>query len=445
MKVLWSEGMFLTPQHFQQWDRCNEREEWNRIESLLPGSWGVSECIVSPAELASGNVLIKSCRAVMPDGTSVVVPEVDNVPPARTLPESGGNGVVGLFLTLSEALPGRVNVQRLGKDDAHGMPRFSEVVQDVDDESGAGEAQKISFARRNLQILIDGESPGGQIQLKLAEFVRGPTGDWQLSDRYVPPTLTLSGAPVLVRLVEGLQATLAAKRSSLAEQRRGRGKGRLEFTAADVLGFWFLHTLNGSIPRVAHCLAHKHIGPERTFGELSALAGQLCTFTDDNSPVDLSTYRADDLYGCFSEIIQQIRELLEVVVPTDHVSIPLEKVQPTIWQGRIPPDPELDHAQYFLALCGELPSGSDATGILGGLKLASADAIKVVLRAALPGVELRHVPRPPPSVPARADATYYRVVPQGEYWRQIVQSRVLSLYLAEPLTSLTPELIAIKR
>ena len=96
-------------------------------------------------------------------------------------------------------------------------------------------------------------------------------------------------------------------------------------------------------------------------------------------------------------------------------------------------------------MCGELPSGSDATGILGGLKLASADAIKVVLRAALPGVELRHVPRPPPSVPARADATYYRVVPQGEYWRQIVQSRVLSLYLAEPLTSLTPELIAIKR
>ena len=445
MKVLWSEGMFLTPQHFQQWDRCNARESWSRLEALFPGTFGVAELIISPAELASGNVVVKVCKVVLPDGTCVNVPEVDDTPPARLLPESGNDGGVGLYLALPEALPGRVSVQRQGKADAQGSPRFDEVTQTVEDEAGGGDSQQISFAHRNLRLLLEGESIAGQINLKIAEFVRGPTGDWKLSDRYVPPSLTLASAPILVGIVERLQATLAAKRSSLAEQRRGRGKGRLEFTAADVLGFWFLHTLNGTIPRLAHCLAHKNASPERTFGELSALAGELCTFADDSSPVELATYRADDLFGCFDEIASQIRNLLEVVVPTDHVSIPLEKLQNTIWQGRIPPDTELDHAQYFLAICGELPNGLDAEGVARSLKLASSDAIKVVLRASLPGVELRHVPRPPPSVPSRADATYYRVVPQGEYWRQVIQSRLLSLHLPETLAGLNPELIAVKR
>lgn len=445
MKVLWSEGMFLTPQHFQQWDRCNQRDSWGRLEALFPGAYGVAEFVIGSAELAAGNVVVKVCRVVLPDGTCVNVPDVDDSPAARRLPETGGDGGVGLYLAIPEALPGRVAVQRLGKDTAQGAPRFKEVMETVEDEAGGGDSQKIGFAQRNLKLFLEGEQIAGHINLKVAEFVRGSTGDWKLSEKYVPPSLTLLAAPPLLGVVERLQATLAAKRSALAEQRRGRGKGRLEFTAADVLGFWFLHTLNGAIPRLAHCLAHRNVSPERTFGELSALGGELCTFDDDSSPVELATYRSDDLYGCFSEISSQIRNLLEVVVPTDHVSIPLEKLQNTIWQGRIPPDRELDHAQYFLALCGKLPPGLDADGVARSLKLASSDAIKVVLRASLPGVELRHVGSPPPSVPARADAVYFRVVPQGEYWRQVIQSRLLSLHLPETLGGLTPELIAVKR
>ena len=445
MKVLWSEGMFLTPQHFQQWDRCNERESWTRLSAVVPGTWGLSELAFGSAELASGNVLVKACRAVLPDGATVSVPEVDEGPPARVLPETGGDGAVGLYLTLSESVVGRVNVQRLGKAEGHGQPRYSEVVEEVEDETGSGETQKLSFARRNLQLLLEGEPASGQVQLKIAEFVRDPTGNWQLNDRFVPVCLSLAASPVLVSIVERLQATLAAKRASLAEQRKGRGRGRLEFTASDVLGFWFLHTLNGAIPRLAHCLANRQAAPQSVFCELASLAGELCTFSDETSPLDLATFRGDDLYGCFDEISSQIRDLLEVVVPTDHVSIPLEKVQATIWQGRIPPDPELDHAQYFLALCGKPPSDTEPAALADGLKLASSDAIKVVLRASLPGVELRHVPRPPPSVPARGDGTYFRVVPQGEYWRQVIESRLLSIHLPEPLGGLTPELIAIKR
>ena len=445
MKVLWSEGLFLTPQHFQQWDRCSERDAWSRLESLMPGCFGVGGLAISPSELAAGNVVLKSCDAVLPDGTSIRVPEVDEAPAARSLPEGGASGSVGLWLALPEALPGRVSVRRAGQDDRQAVTRYREVSKTVEDESGGGEAQTVAFARRNLQLLFDDEPAAGQIRLKIAQFVRGPSGDWKLDSKYVPTSLTFAAAPPLVGIVERLQATLAAKRASLAEQRKGRGQGRLEFTAADVLGFWFLHTLNGTLPRVAHCLAHKTAPPERVFSELSALAGELCTFAEDTSPIDLPTFQSDDLYGCFDAIAGKIRDLLEVVVPTDHVSIHLDKTESTIWQGRIPEDSDLDHAQYFLAVCGALPNGMDQQAVLRSLKLSSSDAIKVVLRASLPGVEMQYVPSPPPSVPARADATYFRVIPQGEYWRQVIQSRMLSLHFPETLAGLTPELIAIKR
>ena len=40
-KVLWGEGLFLRPQHFQQQDRYHEHRLHRSVKAVHPYAWGV--------------------------------------------------------------------------------------------------------------------------------------------------------------------------------------------------------------------------------------------------------------------------------------------------------------------------------------------------------------------------------------------------------------------
>ena len=68
-KVVWSEGLFLQPQHFQQHDRYLEAYVEARSRSLRPYSFGFTELKLDSAQLGIGKLAIASARGVFPDGT----------------------------------------------------------------------------------------------------------------------------------------------------------------------------------------------------------------------------------------------------------------------------------------------------------------------------------------------------------------------------------------
>ena len=53
-KVVWSEGMFLQPQHFQQHDRYVQALVERRAAGLRPYSWGFSTLKIDPQQLLLG-------------------------------------------------------------------------------------------------------------------------------------------------------------------------------------------------------------------------------------------------------------------------------------------------------------------------------------------------------------------------------------------------------
>src|SRR5690606_27449343 len=73
-RVVWSEGMFLRPQHLQQHDRYVETLVDSRCRPLLAGGWGFSELQLDTALLTQGKLAILSARGVLPDGTPFDIP-----------------------------------------------------------------------------------------------------------------------------------------------------------------------------------------------------------------------------------------------------------------------------------------------------------------------------------------------------------------------------------
>ena len=61
--VSWSEGMLLSPQHFQQNDIYWHALLQHHLSVLQPHCWGVLELALDPTELVKGRVVVERLRA----------------------------------------------------------------------------------------------------------------------------------------------------------------------------------------------------------------------------------------------------------------------------------------------------------------------------------------------------------------------------------------------
>ena len=66
----------------------------------------------------------------------------------------------------------------------------------------------MSLARKNLQILAEGENLEGSVLLPLAQIERTEAGGYRIDVKYVPPMLNVKGNDLLTGILRGLIETL---------------------------------------------------------------------------------------------------------------------------------------------------------------------------------------------------------------------------------------------
>ena len=91
-KVMWTEGMFLQPQHFQQQDRHIDRLVDARVGLAAAHPWGFATLALDEPALLQGKVALTAARGVLPDGMPFAVPGQDAAPQAAPAREQAGTG-----------------------------------------------------------------------------------------------------------------------------------------------------------------------------------------------------------------------------------------------------------------------------------------------------------------------------------------------------------------
>ena len=444
-KIVWNEGMLLTPHHFQQWDNYYEELLSSRLASVSPYEWGILDLQVNTDAIANGNFDLLRCRTVMPDGLVVNIPEGDPAPDARPIEGHYDPDAERLevYLAVPAKRAGAVNFQRDGGAPDQ-MVRYGQTAGAVPDETTGENERQIAFARCNLRLLFADELREGYSSIKIAELERTATGQLKLSENYIPPALNLRASPWLENMLRQLVEILITKSSSLGEQLSRRTTSLADFTTSDVAVFWLLHTVNSAIPGLAHLFRTRVVHPERLYFEMAELAGKLMTFTPDRHPKDIVRYEHTELYTTFSQLAQEIRDLLETVIPTRCVPIPLEKVRESLYAGRVLDDRLLKEAAFYLAVRAEIPEVQLIERVPRVIKVASRDTIDVVIGSALPGVTLTLASPPPAPIPLRPKFHYFRLDANGMFWERIAGSKALAVYVPEELKDETVEMYAVK-
>jgi type VI secretion system protein ImpJ len=177
---------------------------------------------------------------------------------------------------------------------------------------------------------------------------------------------------------------------------------------------------------------------------MAGLVGKLMTFSTDFHPRDIVKYDHDDLYFTFFNLAAQLRDLLETVIPSRCVAIPLEKTRETLYVGRVEDERLLKDAAFYLAVRSQIPEAKVIEGVPRVVKIASRDVIDSVIGSALPGVVLTHANPPPAPIPARVGFKYFQLDSIGPYWDGIKGSKVLSVYVPDEITDVKLEMYAVK-
>ena len=103
-KVVWSEGLFLQPQHFQQQDRYFERYVESALPALVPLQLGVhrGRARTRPAR-ASASSALRRAAGVFPDGTPFRMPDDDPLPAPLDIGAQVRDQIVYLAVPLRRA------------------------------------------------------------------------------------------------------------------------------------------------------------------------------------------------------------------------------------------------------------------------------------------------------------------------------------------------------
>jgi type VI secretion system protein ImpJ len=444
-KVVWNEGMLLTPHHFQQWDNYHEEVLNSRLAALSPYAWGVLDLQLNHEAVANGFCEVLRCRAVMPDGLVVNVPQSDVAPDPRPLRDFFGAGTESLdvYLAVPSKRAGAANYQANGGDRSASVRYWQDAALVPDETTGQNE-QQVAFARSNLRLMFAGEARDGYNSVKVAEVTRTATGQLAYSEHYVPPALNVASSPWLAGVLRQAVDILIAKGNSLSEQRRQRTTSLADFTTSEIAIFWLLHTVNASIPVLAHLHRTGLVHPERLYTELAGLCGRLMTFSTERRPQGIVHYQHEDLYATFSQLSLELRALLETVIPTRCVQIPLESTRESVYVGRVTDERLLETAEFYLGVNAKVPDVQLIERVPRIVKIASRDVIDGVIGSGLPGVVLAHSSPPPSPIPTRVGFHYFNLGKEGIFWDAVRNSKSVAVYVPQELPEQKLELYAVK-
>ena len=439
-KIIWSEGMFLQPQHFQQHDRYLAAQTQARVAAQLPYGWGFVSLQVDSAALNLGKIALLAAQGVTPDGVAFDIPAQDAAPAAFDVPPDARDEVVVLALTLQR--PGVAETD--AEADASSMPpRYRALEADVGDTNVSGQRMvPLLLGRLNLRLMLARDAQEGYATLGVCRVVeRRADNKVVLDATYIAPTLNAGAQDVLAGYLREVHGLLHQRGEALAARLAQPGRAGV----GEIADFLLLETVNRNEPLFALLRRTSVVHPYSLYAAGAMLAGDLSTFGASRRPVQLPEYQHDDPAPCFKVLMDELRRSLSMVLEQTAISIELQDRKYGV-RVAIIADVELQRtAQFVLAVGAQMPGDALRTRFPTQVKIGTVEKIRDLVNLQLPGVPIRPLGVAPRQIPYHAGFTYFELETRNnDMWKLLETSGGLAMHIAGDFPGLELQFWAIR-
>ncbi len=439
-KVLWTEGLFLQPHHFQQSDRYTEALVAGLARRVTPYAWGVSALEIDDQALKVGQFVLKSCAGLTQDGTVFRIPQTDDLPPALEVPEATKDCVI--YLSVPQRRQGASEVDLTGAEQSASRLRPSEIeVTDV--MSTDRKPVTLGVGKMRLQFALAVDDLADKLVIPVARVIEvRPNKEVILDGSFMPTCIDARACLPLSGFLREMEGLLAHRMTALAGRMSSAGSTR---AVAEISDFLLLMVVNRALALFRHLSSIENVHPVTAFSDCVQLAGELSTFMAvDKKVPEFASYRHDDLTRTFTPVIRTLRQYLSSVLEQTAISIPLEARNYGISVGIISDRKLLSTAGFVLAVTADIPDETVRRHFAGQAKIGPVEEIRQLVNSALPGITLRPLPVAPRQIPYHAGVVYFQLDADSPYWGKMTTSGGIAVHVSGDYPGLSMELWAIR-
>jgi len=442
-KVVWSEGLFLRPQLFQQQERYLENFAHKRAMPLSPFYWGFSRYSIDNEALALGKLILKDAAGIFTDGTPFDIPGSNPPPPPLSiLPEH-------LEQTIYLAAPIRVpNGEETCFDDTpDSLARYSAYDYELRDGNAIQQGAKlVQLSQLRMRLLPEKELTDGWMGLALTRVAAlRPDGSVSLhTETHIPPVNSYGAAPLIVDWLGKPYALMRLRAEALAKRLTGTDGKSGE--SAEVADYLLLQAMNRFEPLLGHLNRVSTTSPVDIYTMLLAIAGELSTFVraQTRRPLDHAPYNHSKLYQCLKPVVDDVQHLLNEVLVRSAQRIDLEDKGHGLRLAVVDTNTLAEFGSLVLAVTAHMPGEQLQNRFSTQSKLAPTDMINEIIRSHLPGLLIQAMPVPPRQIPFNAGYIYFEIVRTGPMWEHISKYGGLALHTAGEFPGLKLQLWGIR-
>ena len=439
-KVVWTQGLFLQPHHFQQQTRHFEHLADMRVRAAEPHAWGFTELVLDESCFALGQLAVLRASGVLPDGTPFSLPQFEAAPAAFDVPADLKGEVI--YLAAPVARTG-VNEVDFGDSAADELFRYRAATVEVRDQTHASDdPEPVQTGALALRLIRARDLSDGFAALGVARVMDRRNDNQLLLDRsYIAPQVRIEASGQLSSTASLLHGLIQQRARTLAS-----AMGQVMQGTSEIGDFMMLQSLNRAEPLFRQLAGAPSAHPRELYLACLQLAGDLATFSaESRHPPEYPIYRHDDLQRVFMPVVEDLRKLLSTVIERNALQIDLIERNHGVRTAVVSDMELLRNAGFVLAVTAQMAGEQLRQRFPAQSKLGPVERIRDLVNLQLPGVGMRSLPVAPRQLPFHAGYHYFELERNGELWKQIQTGGSLVLHVAGDFPGLDIELWAIRQ
>ncbi len=302
--IQWHEGMFLSPQHFQQMQRRFDSLLATHTDLFHHNTWGVTHLVFDKLTLADNLLRIAELKATLPNNAVIHYPlesshkslEIDLTP----YKSDAQKNPLKVYLCMPETAEGQS--ETTGEwpcyDSVEGGPTADENLSD----------HVISIPRLHpkLSLIVADTYPPRYVSFPIAEVIHSDEA-FVLTD-FQPPLITINPFTFFHDQATSIASRIREKAQYLSSKwQKQVGTTFLSETANQ------LRPMIKILPLLEGSLRGQSLHPKAFYDLLCLVFGELSTMRLTTVPYLMPLYQHDNLNACLGDILQSISNLLDSV------------------------------------------------------------------------------------------------------------------------------------
>lgn len=432
-KVIWTEGMFISPQHFQQSERYIENFVHELIHQNFSHYDGLTVLDIDRSMLDIGKVAIRRAKGIFPDGTPFDIQQRLML----DIPVNTRNKKIYLALPISR--PGVINV---GEHLRYHMVEHA--VFDITREDS--DAVMVDLADLNITLKLEGEELQGYALLTIAEVSERITeGSVVLNQAFIPQCLHFGVSTYLKDCLSDVYAQVQYRSQTIAT--RLQSENNSKSYQALMRDYLWLQVLGGWMPKLHQWSESGNLLARQLYLECISMVGQLQGL-EGKTPTIFPLWNPNDQYRVFSAVFSDLLLLLR--------EVQIDNVTTLTWDMQLFSSRRLLRAlvterslyhqgRFILAVTSSVGAARLGDEFPSVAKLSGSSDIAGLVRNALSGIPLRHLPYAPSELKSRHDVAYFEVDTSAELWQSLVKKdEPIALHIDERIADIHVEFHVIR-